>query len=303
MPSEMTGPQGHAGHRARDPDSRTSLLGAHVPITGGLHKAPENGRAIAAEAIQIFTRNQVQWKANPIRADESNAFGRALRESGVQMVITHGSYLVNLASPDPRLLARSQDAFVADLERCQALGIPYLIFHPGAHKGQGEESGLATVARSLDTILARAHSVRVMPLLEVSAGQGSCLGYRFEHIKAILNQVRSPERLGVCLDTCHLAAAGYDLTTPARYHETLDHFDNTVGLARVKALHLNDTEKGLGSRVDRHAPIGKGILGQETFRRIVNEPRFAGLPMVVETPGPLSRWKEEVALLRGLRNS
>jgi deoxyribonuclease-4 len=280
-----------------------TLLGAHVPISGGLHKAPENGLAIGAEAIQIFTRNQVQWKAKPVSEDEAAAFRQALAASAVRMVLTHGSYLINLAALDPALLAKGRDAFVADMERCHALGIPYLVFHPGAHMGAGEAAGLAAIAQSLDDILARTRELGVTPLIEVTAGQGSSLGHSFPHLAEILRRVRTPERLGVCLDTCHLFAAGYDITTPRGYDETIVAFDRAVGLGKVKAFHLNDAKKPLGSRLDRHASVGQGTMGVETFRRIVNDPRFAGLPMVVETPGPIAVWKEEVALLRRLRET
>jgi deoxyribonuclease-4 len=278
-----------------------SWIGAHVPVAGGLHKAPARGQAIGAEAIQIFTRNQVQWKSKPIAADEATAFRGALAASGVRHVMTHGSYLTNLAAIDAALLTKSRDAFCADMERCHALGIAYLVFHPGAHLGAGEEAGLATVAASLDAILVRARGLDVMPLLEVTAGQGSCLGYRFEHLAAIVKMVRAPELLGVCLDTCHLLAAGYDIATAEGYEQTVADLDRLVGLDCVKAFHLNDARKGLGSRLDRHAPIGKGTLGLEPFRRIVNDQRFVGRLMVVETPGPLPVWKEEVALLRSMR--
>lgn len=278
-----------------------TLLGAHVPVTGGLHHAPANGAAIGAEAIQIFTRSQLQWKAKPLAPEEAKAFRTALATSGVRSVMTHGSYLVNLAALDPAVLAKSLDTFASDMERCHALGIPYLVFHPGAHLGAGREAGLDAVARSLDDILVRSARKRVMPLLEVTAGQGSCLGHRFEDVAEILARVRRPERLGICLDTCHLYAAGYDIATPGGYEQTIEELDRRVGLEKVKAFHLNDAKKGLGSRLDRHARIGTGTLGLETFRRIVNDRRFAGVPMVVETPGPLAEWKKEVALLRSLR--
>jgi deoxyribonuclease IV len=278
-----------------------TLLGAHVPVAGGLHKAPENGHAIGAEAIQIFTRNQVQWKSRAVSPDEAAMFRQAVAASGVRMVVTHGSYLINLAARDAAILTKSRDAFVADLERCHALAVPYLIFHPGAHLGAGEEAGLAQVAASLDDILARTAGLSVTPLLEVTAGQGTCLGHRFEHIAQILELMRAPEKLGVCLDTCHLLAAGYDIATPEGYEQTVADFDRIVGLAKVRAFHLNDAKKGLGSKLDRHAPIGEGTMGIEPFRRIVNDARFAGLPMVLETPGPLPVWKKELALLRSLR--
>ena len=279
----------------------TLLLGAHVPTTGGLTAAAANGRAIGADAIQIFTRNQVQWRSKPISADEAATFHEAVAESGVRMVVTHGSYLVNLASPRRDVLERSRDAFLAEARRCDALGIPYLIFHPGAHMGAGEEAGLRAVAESLDRVFDLAGDLSVMPVLEVTAGQGSYLGHSFEHLAAIRGRVARPDRLGVCLDTCHLLAAGHDIATPEGYEATLASFDRIVGFETLKVMHLNDAKKGLGSRLDRHAAIGQGSLGIETFRRIVNDPRFDGIPMVLETPGGLDEWKKEIALLRGLR--
>ena len=278
-----------------------TLLGAHVPVTGGLHHAPAHGRAIGAEAIQIFTRNQMQWKARPVGADEVGAFREAVAASGVRRVMTHGSYLVNLAAVDAGILAKGRDAFVADMERCHALGIGHLVYHPGAHMGAGREAGLQAIARSLDDVLARADGLDVRPLLEVTAGQGSSLGHRFDDLTEILDRVHAPERLGVCLDTCHLYAAGYDIASSQGYEDTLGELDRLVGLRKVEAFHLNDAKKGLGSHLDRHARIGQGTLGLDTFRRIVNDGRFAGVPMVVETPGPIAEWKKEVALLRGLR--
>jgi deoxyribonuclease-4 len=278
------------------------MLGAHVPTAGGLFRAPENGRTIAAEAIQVFTRSQLQWKARPVGKREASSFHAALASSGVKTVLAHGSYLVNLGSPFKAALRRSRAAFFADMARCHALGIRYLVFHPGAHMGAGEKAGLATIARSLDHVLERGEALDVMPLLEVTAGQGSCLGHRFEHIAEILGTVRHPDRVGVCLDTCHLYAAGYDVATPDGYEKTLDELERRVGLARVRAIHLNDAKLGLGSRRDRHASIGKGELGLDTFRRVVRDPRLRGVPKVLETPGPISRWDEELRLLRRLRD-
>jgi deoxyribonuclease-4 len=272
-------------------------------VAGGLVKAAANGSAIGAEAIQIFTRNQVQWAAKPVAAEEARAFAEAMAGSGIALVVAHGSYLVNLASPDQGLLRRSRDAFLAEMQRCGQLGIPYLIFHPGAHLGAGEAAGLRAVARSLDEVLDRGRGLPVMPLLEATAGQGSTLGHCFEHLAEILSRSRHGERLGVCLDTCHLFAAGYDIATARGYEATLEAFDRLVGLSRVRAFHLNDARKGLGSRLDRHAPVGEGFLGLSAFRRIVNDRRFAGVPMVVETPGPVARWKRELDLLKRLRRS
>ncbi|HEV8253927.1 MAG TPA: deoxyribonuclease IV [Vicinamibacteria bacterium] len=277
------------------------LLGAHVPVKGGTHNAPANGQAIAAAAIQIFTRSQVQWKCKPMTEEESAAFRTALAAAtGVRVVLAHGSYLVNLASPVPEILDKSREAFCGELLRCHALGIPYLVFHPGAHMGAGEAQGLRAVAASLDEALDATGAGGVMPLIEVTAGAGSWLGHRFEQLAEILSRLRRPERVGVCLDTCHLYAAGYDIARPKGYERTLADFDRIVGLGRLKAIHLNDAKQGLGSRLDRHARAGQGQLGLATFRRILNDPRLAGVPMVVETPGPLEEWKKELRLLRSL---
>lgn len=278
----------------------SGLLGAHVPTAGGLANAPERGRSIGAEAIQIFTRNQVQWKAKPLGVDEAHDFKHAFARSGLRRVVAHGSHLVNLASPDPDALTKSREAFVTEVERCHALGIEQLIFHPGAHMGAGEESGLATLGASLDHVLERTEGCAVTALIEVTAGQGSSLGHRFEHLAHILERVRRSERLGVCLDTCHLFAAGYDIATPRGYDETWRAFERIVGARMLKAIHLNDAKMGLGSHLDRHAPVGKGHLGRETFRRIVGDERVAGIPLILETPGGLEGWKRELRLLRRL---
>lgn len=276
------------------------FLGAHVPITGGVFNAPGHGQAIGAEAIQIFTRNQMQWACRPLGAEEAARFREAVAGSGVRRVLTHGSYLMNLASPNPDFLARSRDCLVTEIERCDQLAIPYVVLHPGAHMGQGEDAGLTAIARSLDAVLARTEGRDVMPLLEVTAGQGTCLGYRFEHLAAIFDRAREPDRVGVCLDTCHLYAAGYDLASPEGYERTLRDFGRIVGMRKLKAVHLNDSKRERGSRVDRHARAGEGVMGLETFARIVNDRRFRGLPLVVETPGPVAEWKKEIGRLRAL---
>ena len=189
---------------------------------------------------------------------------------------------------------------VTEIERCHRLGIPHVVFHPGAHMGAGEEEGLAAIARSLDDVLERTEGLDVMPLLEVTAGQGTSLGHRFEHLAGIFDRVRAPERLGVCLDTCHVYAAGYDIATPEGYERTLRTFARVVGLDKLKAVHLNDSKREKGSRVDRHARAGEGLLGLDTFARILNDRRFRGLPVVVETPGPLTEWRKEIGRLRAL---
>jgi deoxyribonuclease-4 len=276
------------------------LLGAHVPTTGGVQNAPANGRAIEATAIQIFTRNQRQWAAKPLARGEAAAFREALRASGVRAVLSHASYLINLASVVPDFLDKSRAALVEEIRRCHHLGIPYAIVHPGAHMGTGERAGLDAVARSLDHVLRRTHGRDATVLLEVTAGQGTCLGSSFEQLAGILDRVKEPERVGVCLDTCHLNASGYDIVSAGGYEETMDSFSRTVGLSKLKAIHLNDARSARGSRLDRHERAGRGQLGLETFRRILNDARLTGVPMVVETPGPLEEWKKEVELLRGL---
>ena len=276
------------------------LLGAHVPTTGGVPNAPANGRAVGATAIQVFTRNHRQWACKPMARAEAAAFRRALAGSGVRAVLSHASYLVNLASVVPDFLEKSRATLVEEIRRCHHLGIPHAVVHPGAHMGAGEEAGLDAVARSLDHVLRRTRGRAVMPLLEITAGQGSCLGHSFEQLAGILDRVKEPERLGVCLDTCHLNASGYDIVTAEGYERTMDSFSRIVGLGKLKAIHLNDAKSARGSRRDRHERAGRGQLGLETFRRILNDPRLLGVPMVVETPGPVEEWKKEIALLRGL---
>lgn len=273
-------------------------LGAHVPTAGGLARAPQHGRDLGAAAIQLFTRNQVQWQARPIAPEEAAGFREALLGSGVELVLAHASYLVNLASPDPELLEKSRAAFRADLERCQALGVAQLVFHPGAHMGAGEEAGLARLAESLDAVVDSLPGLRVQPTLEVTAGQGSCLGHSFEHLAQVLGRARCGPRLGVCLDTCHLLAAGHDIASEEGFERVLAELERAFGLARVTAFHLNDAKQPRGSRLDRHAAIGQGHLGRAFFRRLMRDPRFFGLPMVLETPSGLAGWKREIALLR-----
>jgi deoxyribonuclease-4 len=275
-------------------------LGAHVPIGGGLHQAPARGDAIGADAIQIFTRNQMQWACRPLSDEDCAAFRRAVSQSGVREVLVHGSYLVNLAGADADFLARSRECFLTEMARCHRLGIRYLVFHPGAHLGAGESAGIDLLARNLDDLLARTEGLDVVPLIEVTAGQGTNLGHRFEHLAAILERTRRGDRLGICLDTCHLYAAGYDIASPEGYERMVRQLDRIVGLQRVGAIHLNDSKQGLGSRLDRHARAGEGTLGLATFERILNDRRLRHLPMVVETPGPAAEWKKEIARLRKL---
>jgi deoxyribonuclease-4 len=260
------------------------LFGAHTSISGGLHNAVATAVELGCEAVQIFTKNASQWNAKPLSKDEIRVFRQALEQSDLQFPTAHDSYLINLASPDDAVYRRSIDAFVHELERAESLGLSYLVMHPGAHMGSGEDQGVARVVAAFDEVHQRCKRYKTMVLIETTAGQGTTLGWRFEHIAAILAGVRSPQRLGVCVDTCHLFAAGYPLGTARQYAATFDEFDRIIGLDQIKLFHVNDSAKAFGSRVDRHAGLGLGELGLSPFRRLVRDSRFQDLPMILETP-------------------
>jgi deoxyribonuclease-4 len=283
-------------------NARGPLLGAHMSIAGGVHNALLHGKKVACDVIQIFTRSSRQWAARPYTADEIRSFQANQKETGIAAVVAHDSYLLNLGSPDEELRQKSIRAFIDELERCEALSIPCLIAHPGAHLGAGESEGIKTIAASLSEIHAACPGLRVKVALEITAGQGSCLGHRFEHIRDILEAASQSDRLRVCFDTQHAFAAGYEIRTRAGYERTFDEFDRIIGIGLLAAFHINDSKKELGSRVDRHEHIGKGCIGVEAFRRLLNDPRFWGIPMCLETPkGPdLKEDRENLALLRSL---
>jgi deoxyribonuclease-4 len=260
------------------------LFGAHMSIAGGCHNALLIAQAHGCQAVQLFTKNSNQWEAKPLTDADVTLFRKTLRQTRLRMPMAHDSYLINLASPDEALYRRSVEAFVVEVLRAERLGLRYLVTHPGAHVDSGEEAGLARVARALDEVHARCPDFRVQILLETTAGQGSCLGHRFEHLRRIFELVRDPGRLGVCFDTCHVFAAGYTLAPEKEYRATLRAFDRVIGLRRLRVFHVNDSLKSLGSRVDRHAHIGRGQLGLEPFRLLVNDHRFQSRPMVLETP-------------------
>ncbi len=278
-------------------------LGAHMSVAGGLHLAFDHLRKVHGEALQVFTRNQRQWRAAPITAAEAKAFRAAWQEAGRPPVASHTSYLINLASPKPEMAAKSVQALTDELTRCGTLGIPYVIMHPGAHLGAGVAAGIALVAKNLDAALAAAAKAKkVAVLLENTAGQGTALGASFAELAGIIAASRHPACLGVCFDTCHAFAAGHDLRTPATYQATFAEFERLIGLNRLKFFHLNDAIKGLGSRVDRHTHIGQGRIGLEGFRLLLNDPRFSDHPMVLETPKDedLTEDIENLRVLRGL---
>jgi len=258
-----------------------------MSIAGGVSHSLERGRQTGCECIQIFTRSSRQWAAKPYAAEEVEAFKKARKETGIAMIVAHDSYLVNLGAPDEKLRKKSLDAFIDELQRCEALEVPYLITHPGAHLGAGEEAGIKTIAKSIDEALTACRGYKTMIALEITAGQGSVLGWRFDQMGRIFEAVKENERLRLCFDTEHAFAAGYDIRSREGYEQTFDELARHVGLKRLVAFHINDSMKPLNSRVDRHEHIGKGHLGLETFRRLVNDSRFAGIPMCLETePGP-----------------
>ena len=278
------------------------LLGAHMSIAGGVGNALLDGKKVDCDAIQIFTKSSRQWAAKPYTKDEIEQFRINQKETGIATVIAHDSYLLNLGSPDIGLRKRSVAAFIDELERCEVLGVTNLVAHPGAHVGAGEAEGIKLIAKSLDEVHKSCPGYKVKVTLEITAGQGSNLGYRFEQIGDVLDATKESDRLRVCFDTEHAFAAGYDIRTKEGYEQTFAEFDDAIGIDRLAAFHLNDSKKEFHSRVDRHEHIGKGYIGVEAFRLLLNDKRFWGLPMCLETPkGPdLKEDRENLTLLRNL---
>ena len=277
------------------------VLGSHLSISGGLHKALEAADAYGFDCVAMFVRNQRQWRAGALSDEAIATFREVRRQSGISPVVAHGSYLVNLAGKDD-IRRKSIAAMRDELDRCERLGIEYLVFHPGSH--EQADKGIVLVADALNEIVAdRTGQTKI--LIETTAGQGNCMGHTFEQVAEILENLDRQERFGVCLDTCHVFAAGYDIRTPEAYRRTMDAFDRVIGMGKLQAIHLNDSVKGLGSRVDRHAHIGLGQIGLQAFAEIVHDPRLADLPMILETPKGLDDagrdWDEvNAAALRAL---
>ncbi len=262
----------------------TRLIGAHMPTTGGLHNALTSGHEIGCTAVQLFTASPRQWRSRPLSEQDIEAFDRARQETGIDTIISHDSYLINLAAPAPDVLQRSRDAFREELQRAEALGIPWVVTHMGAYLNSSEEEGLKVLGESVRLLLEQTEDMKAGIALETTAGQGTNLGYRFEHLAYIIEAAGGSERVGVCFDTCHVFVAGYEIRTPEALNATLDEFDRIIGLDRLKVIHVNDAKKPLGSRVDRHEHIGDGELGTETFRMILREPRLTHVPVILETP-------------------
>lgn len=280
----------------------TMPLGAHMSVAGGVDKALVRGQEVGCETIQIFTRSPRQWRPRVLEDDEVARFQRAKVETGIDPVIAHDCYLINLASPEEELWRKSLSVFVEELRHCQVLGVPHLVMHPGSHVGGGEQAGLERIATALDQARSETLGFGLKVLLENTAGQGTNLGSSFEQLAALLAMVRDDSWLGVCFDTCHAFAAGYELRTPAGYEETWRAVDDSIGLERVEVIHLNDARGDLGSRLDRHEHIGQGKLGLEAFRLLLNDDRFGHLPMLLETPKRPGHSDdvENLRVLRGL---
>jgi deoxyribonuclease-4 len=272
-------------------------LGAHLSIAGGLPRAVDRAVASRCEALQIFTKSAGQWRARPLPQDEIVLFRRRVAETGIHPVVAHNSYLINIAAASPALRAQSLAALGEELDRAEALGLDGLVMHPGSYTTGNEEEGLRLIGDGLRELLRQRPHARTTILLEHTAGQGTNLGHRFEHLAAVIEGLDGSPRVGVCLDTCHLLTAGYDLCSEGGYRSTFREFDRIVGIDRIKVFHLNDSKKPCGSRVDRHEHIGRGCLGLEPFRRLLNDRRFAKLPMLLETPKletPESRRRSDV---------
>lgn len=281
---------------------QSPLLGAHVSVAGGFVEGVRRGIGLACDALQIFVKSPSQWQGRPLAPEDAAAFRAAQAASAIGPVVAHAAYLINLAAPDPQILAKSRAALADELRRCAALGVPALVVHPGAHLGAGVEAGLAAIARSLDAVDAELGSCPTRILLEITAGQGTVLGSRLHHLAAIREQAGCRDRLGVCLDTCHAYAAGYAIDSPAGWEDFLAELESEVGCSLVGCVHLNDSVGELGSRKDRHANLGEGRLGVEPFRRLLAEPRLRHAPMILETPigdDELGHARD-LAVLRGL---
>ncbi len=277
------------------------LLGCHVSVEGGVQNAPQRGYDLGCEVIQIFTRNQRQWRCKVLTEEQIIEFKVGVKEFNIRSVMTHSIYLINLASANRNLRYRSERAFLDEMDRCEALGIPFLVFHPGSFRESTERRGLRRLVNSLQKLLIKRPTQAVQLLLENTSGAGFQLGSQFEQIAEIREMVDFPDRMKVCFDTSHAFAAGYDLGTPSGFQETMDKFDAIIGLEHLKAFHLNDSKTEQGSHRDRHENIGHGLMGRPVFQEIVSDPRFRLHPMTLETPGGEEWFRTNLQLLYSLR--
>lgn len=277
------------------------LLGAHMSTSGGLSTAFDRGAAVGCTTMQIFTKNQNRWQQKPTPPEELERWAQKQAATGIAPVVSHAAYLLNLGGPNEELWNKSVDALADELTRAEELGLLGVVFHPGAHMGEGEAAGIARIVKGIDAAHRRTAGFKTLTLVENTAGQGTALGYRFEHLQAFLQGVSDPERLAFCLDTCHLFAAGYDLRDEQAYADTLGQFDHLCGIERLRCFHFNDAKKPLGSRVDRHDHIGTGQLGLAAFGFLLNDPRLTHVPKILETEKS-DDMHEDVENLRVLRS-
>lgn len=277
-------------------------LGAHMSIAGGFEKAVERGLQTGCQTMQIFSKSSNQWDASPITDEQAALFRSVVEKSGIGPVFSHTAYLINVGSPEKFVAERSKKALLVEVQRADQLGLASVVLHPGSHKETGEEECLKRIAKAVAWVIDQTPGSKVKILYEIAAGQGACVGHSFENLRDLLKLTDRPSRVGICLDTCHLFAAGYDIRTPAAYEKTMADFDKIVGLKKIEAIHLNDSKKELGCRVDRHEHIGKGCIGLEAFRCLLNDKRLNHLPMVLETPKEEECLEdiENLKLLRGL---
>ncbi len=278
------------------------LIGAHMSISGGVFNSLLFGEELGCTTIQIFTKNNNQWKAKEITPEDVKKFFDNQKKTEISPVVGHTGYLINLASPKENVYNQSRESILVELKRAELLGLPYLVMHPGSHLGSGEKDGIKKIARSIDWLHRKTKGFKVKILLETTAGQGSAIGYRFDHLAEIIEWVKDSKRLGVCYDTCHTFAAGYDIRTKGAYEATFKEFDKVVGLSRLKVIHVNDSLKDLGSRVDRHQHIGEGKIGLAGFRLLMNDKRWEKIPKILETPkeGKTARDIKNLSLLKSL---
>ncbi|TSA23775.1 deoxyribonuclease IV [bacterium] len=277
------------------------LLGAHMSIAGGVHTAVERGISTGCTTMQMFVKNNNQWRGKELTDEDISTYKKLLQESSIGPVVVHDTYLINLCATDKEILWKSRAALKDEFDRCERLGVEYLNFHPGSHIGAGEKEGIKRIAESLNTIHDQTLGYGVRSVLETTAGQGTAIGYRFEQLREIIDLVDDAERMAICVDTCHVFAAGYDIATERGYEKTFEDFDAVIGLGRLAAFHVNDSKREFGSRVDRHEHIGKGAIGKTGFRLLMNDDRFRTVPKILETPkGP--DMKEDVMNMRVLRS-
>ena len=281
------------------------LLGAHMSTSGGVHTAVDRATSIGCTALQVFTKNNNQWNAKPLTDDDIQNYKRKIADASIAPVVAHDSYLINLCATNPDILKKSRAALIDELTRCEQLGIRLLNFHPGAHGGAGEEEGIKGIIESLNIAHNKTKGFEVLSVVEATAGQGTAIGYKFEHLEKIINGVDEPKRMAVCIDTCHIFTAGYELRTEEGYAKTFREFDDIVGINRLAAFHVNDSKKGLGAHVDRHEHIGHGMIGTQGFAFLMNDKRFINIPKILETPksDDLHEDVENLRVLRGLVKS